>query len=133
MSLAPDDSTDPGLLSWVESANHPASDFPLQNLPYGRFRSAAQPAWRIGVAIGSQVLDLQACGLLQGDDLGALMAAGPAAQAALRCQLSQGLRAGSAQQASWAACLQVPRGSGHIRQTGPSPKAARCTKAVGPK
>ena len=105
MSLAPDDSTDPGLLSWVESANHPATDFPIQNLPYGRFRSAAQPAWRIGVAIGSQVLDLHACGLLQGDDLGALMAAGPAAQAALRCQLSQGLRAGSAQQASWAACL----------------------------
>ena len=105
MSLAPDDSTDPGLLSWVESANHPATDFSIQNLPYGRFRSAAQPAWRIGVAIGSQVLDLHACGLLLGDDLGALMAAGPAAQAALRCQLSQGLRAGSAQQASWAACL----------------------------
>ena len=105
MSLAPDDSTDPGLLSWVESANHPATDFPIQNLPYGRFRSAAQPAWRIGVAIGSQVLDLHVCGLLLGDDLGALMAAGPAAQAALRGKLSQGLRAGSTQQAAWAACL----------------------------
>ena len=105
MSLAQDDSTAPGLLSWVDSANLPASDFPVQNLPYGRFRSAAQPAWRIGVAIGDQVLDLQACGLLHGDDLNPLMAAGPAAQAALRQALSQGLRGGSAQQAAWAACL----------------------------
>ncbi len=105
MSLAQDDSTDPGLLSWVASANQPASDFPIQNLPYGRFRSAAQPAWRIGVAIGDQVLDLQACGLRPGDDLNALMAAGPAAHAALRQALSQGLRAGSAEQVAWAACL----------------------------
>ena len=101
----PDDSTDPALQSWVDSAKPLACDFPIQNLPYGRFRSAAQPAWRIGVAIGDQVLDLQACGLLPGDDLTALMAAGPAAQVALRQALSQGLRAGSPQQASWAACL----------------------------
>ncbi len=37
------------------------TDFPIQNLPYGRFRrgGSGEP-WRIGVAIGDQVLDLQA-------------------------------------------------------------------------
>ena len=93
------------LQSWVESANQPTSDFPLQNLPFGRFRSAGDPAWRIGVAIGSQVLDLQLAGLLHGDDLHPLMAAGPTAHRALRQRLSHGLRAGSAQQAAWSACL----------------------------
>lgn len=45
------------------------SDFPLENLPYGIFRRAGEPA-RIGVAIGRQVLDLDALqreGLLAGD------------------------------------------------------------------
>ena len=31
---------DPALRSWVESANAPDSDFPVQNLPLGRFRLA---------------------------------------------------------------------------------------------
>ncbi len=31
---------DPELKSWVASANQPDTDFPLQNLPYGRFRHA---------------------------------------------------------------------------------------------
>ena len=93
------------LQSWVTSANDPTSDFPLQNLPFGRFSSADNPAWRIGVAIGNQVLDLQRAGLLQGDNLNPLMAAGPTAHRALRQRLSQGLREGSAQQAAWSACL----------------------------
>jgi len=43
--------------SWLSCAN--GSDFPIQNLPYGRFRRASsQEAWRCGVAIGDQVLDL---------------------------------------------------------------------------
>ena len=39
----------------------PACDFPIQNLPFGRFRPCRQraSAWRIGVAIGDQVLDLR--------------------------------------------------------------------------
>ena len=45
--------------SWVTSANDPASDFPLQNLPYGVFRHREKT--RIGVAIGDQILDLHAC------------------------------------------------------------------------
>ncbi|MBS1852039.1 MAG: fumarylacetoacetase [Acidobacteria bacterium] len=47
--------------SWVETANLPG-DFPIQNLPFGVFRprgSTAAP--RVGVAIGSFVLDLAGC------------------------------------------------------------------------
>jgi fumarylacetoacetase len=47
------------VMSWVESANAPGTDFPLQNLPYGVFRHNEET--RIGVAIGDQVLDLRAC------------------------------------------------------------------------
>ncbi len=43
--------------SWVQSAQDPASDFPIQNLPFGVYRAAGQ-APRIGVAIGDAVLDL---------------------------------------------------------------------------
>jgi fumarylacetoacetase len=44
---------DPQLRSWVESANDPASDFPVQNLPFCTFGGG-----RLGVAIGDQVLDV---------------------------------------------------------------------------
>jgi fumarylacetoacetase len=54
-----DDTHDPDLESWVESANDPATDFPLQNLPFGRLRRPTDSDWRIGVAIGDQVLDLR--------------------------------------------------------------------------
>jgi fumarylacetoacetase len=33
----------PELSSWVESANDPATDFPLQNLPFGVFRQKGEP------------------------------------------------------------------------------------------
>lgn len=47
---------DPALRSWVSV---PAdSDFPIQNLPFGVFRTAELPP-RLGVAIGDQVADLQ--------------------------------------------------------------------------
>ncbi len=91
-----DETHDPALRSWVASANDPATDFPLQNLPFGRFRRAAAEPWRIGVAIGDRVLDLQAAGLIDSQDMSRLMAAGPAARRALRLALSQGLREGSA-------------------------------------
>ena len=52
MSLLIEDSHDPALQSWVESANDPGTDFPIQNLPFGRFRTQANANWRIGVAIG---------------------------------------------------------------------------------
>ncbi|WP_244142253.1 fumarylacetoacetase [Pseudomonas gozinkensis] len=43
--------------SWVESANSPATDFPLNNLPYGVF-SLPGIAPHCGVAIGDYVLDV---------------------------------------------------------------------------
>jgi fumarylacetoacetase len=51
------------LRSWVESANSPTTDFPIQNLPFGVFRprgSVRAPA--IGVAIGDDILDLRKAG-----------------------------------------------------------------------
>lgn len=45
--------------SWVESANDPLGDFPLNNLPYGVF-SREPGERRCGVAIGAQILDLHA-------------------------------------------------------------------------
>jgi fumarylacetoacetase len=47
---------DPQLRSWVESANHPATDFPIQNLPYAMFERDGEA--RLGVGIGGQILDL---------------------------------------------------------------------------
>ncbi len=47
------------LKSWIASANDPATDFPIENLPYGVFRYHHQN--HIGVAIGDQILDLHAC------------------------------------------------------------------------
>jgi len=49
---------DPALRSWVESANQPGCDFPIQNLPFATFLSDA--GTRVGVAIGDQVLDVTA-------------------------------------------------------------------------
>lgn len=57
---------DPGLTSWVESANREETDFPIQNLPFGVFtrieagddddQFSGEPS--IGVAIGNYVLDV---------------------------------------------------------------------------
>lgn len=44
--------------SWVDSANDPANDFPIQNLPYGIFTISGGGAPRVGVAIGRHVLDV---------------------------------------------------------------------------
>lgn len=52
---------DPSLRSWVASANAAGNDFPLQNLPFAVFRRKGSPeAFRGGVAIGDQILDLAA-------------------------------------------------------------------------
>lgn len=50
----------PALKSWIESANDPASDFPIQNLPFGVFSNAVNPSPRAGVAIGDWIVDLAA-------------------------------------------------------------------------
>jgi len=53
---------DPNLKSWVESANDPNTDFPIQNLPYCLMEfERGQRKFNIGVAIGDSFLDLTAC------------------------------------------------------------------------
>ncbi|MBN9425076.1 MAG: fumarylacetoacetase, partial [Burkholderiales bacterium] len=114
---------DAKLRSWVASANQAACEFPIQNLPFAVFRRRASgEAWRGGVAIGDQVLDLaaaQAAGVFSGDaataasaasgsELNALMALGPRYWSALRLALSRLLREGAAQAGSLQGCL-VPQ------------------------
>ena len=118
------DTHDPHLRSWVETANLPGGDFPIQNLPYGVFRRALTPEPpRVGVAIGDQILDLRQCqraGLLDDDatvgeacgdsTLNRLMALGPATRTGLRRRVSELLREDRrrSQQKAVAACL-VPK------------------------
>ena len=83
---------DPELRSWVESANRPGCEFPIQNLPFGVFRRKGRTeAPRGGVAIGEQILDLAAVGLKTGPTLNVLAAAGASTWRALRRLLSQAL------------------------------------------
>ncbi|HSQ29326.1 MAG TPA: fumarylacetoacetase [Gemmatimonadaceae bacterium] len=100
----------PELRSWVESANAPDSDFPIQNLPLGVFRPRADSAARIGVAIGDRILDLSQCvehGLfdgvsrdvceaLQAERLNGLMALGRQPARAVRRRVSELLRSDAA-------------------------------------
>jgi fumarylacetoacetase len=99
-----DETHDPAVRSWVESANEAESDFPIQNLPFGVFRRRdAESAAKVGVAIGDSVLDLAGLrseGLLQNDAdtiadataLNALMALGAGPRRALRRRLHALLR-----------------------------------------
>jgi fumarylacetoacetase len=58
-----DETHDPLLRSWVESANDPQSDFPIQNLPLGIVSQIVdgEPRTGVVVAIGDQALDLARC------------------------------------------------------------------------
>ena len=49
---------DPELQSWVESANRPGCDFPVQNLPFAMFQPGGDASPRAGVAIGDFILDI---------------------------------------------------------------------------
>ncbi|MDM3871690.1 fumarylacetoacetase [Porticoccus sp. W117] len=109
---------DPALTSWVESAQ--GSDFPIQNLPFSVFRRAgSDEEFRGGVAIGDQVIDMQAlaaadilddaaqeaCEAAGEPILNMLMSMGKDANSALRLALSRALRTGSEQQAEVEKCL----------------------------
>ena len=97
---------DPKRRSWVESANVQGTDFPIQNLPFGRYRPAgSHAAFRIGVAIGDQVLDLRATGLISSDDMNRLMAANIVERQYLRNKISEGLSIGSPTQGNWTEAL----------------------------
>ena len=114
---------DPALRSWVMSANPANADFTIQNLPFAVFRrQGTNEAFRGGVAIGDQILDLaaaaassifsgDAAAALQaaaGETLNPLMALGQPAWSALRLALSRALREGAAEQSQLAGCL-VPQ------------------------
>jgi fumarylacetoacetase len=90
--------------SWVEGANSPETDFPLNNLPYGVF-STGGGAPHCGTAIGTQILDLAGLeaarildfgGTLQTGGWNAFMALGREAWAGLRATLTESLREGAA-------------------------------------
>jgi len=87
-----DNTHDPALESWVESAHAPGCEFPIQNLPFGIFKRRGQkePA-RGGVAIGDQILDLAALGVRTGPALNGLAAMGRKAARKLRRELSRAL------------------------------------------
>jgi fumarylacetoacetase len=90
--MALDATHDPALKSWVESANQPGCDFPIQNLPFGIFkRKGATESPRGGVAIGDQILDLAAIGIKTGPTLNGVASLGRPAWRRLRAQLSKGL------------------------------------------
>jgi fumarylacetoacetase len=55
-----DETHNPFLMSWVESANDPASDFPIQNLPLGIFSVSQGVTPSFGIAIGDKILDVAA-------------------------------------------------------------------------
>ena len=76
---------DPERRSWVESANLPGADFPIQNLPYCAFRRRGEERARAGTAIGDQLLDLAAFGVAAVADV---MAMPRAKRVELRCAVS---------------------------------------------
>jgi len=97
-----DETHDPARRSWVESANEPGCDFPIQNLPFGAFRPRGDDAApMIGTAIGDQILDVaavapfvdatarEAAAACASPHLNDLMALGPQAWSALRHALSR--------------------------------------------
>jgi fumarylacetoacetase len=101
---------DPALQSWVESANDAATDFPIQNLPFGVFRRLGDSGPpRVGVAIGDKIVDVVACldagwisanaapaaGACRAPRLNELMSLGHEASTQLRRELSELLRAGA--------------------------------------
>ena len=104
-----DETHDPTFRSWVESANSPGTDFPLQNLPFGVLRRDASARPFVAIAIGDEVLDCAAvvrAGLfddlvpgireaLQARTLNALMALGRVAAKDVRRVASKLLRSGT--------------------------------------
>ena len=110
----------PALLSWLDSANQADTDFPIQNLPFAVFKRANnKEAFRGGVAIGDQVIDLTALGnsnvfngiaqdalkACSAPQLNDYMSMGKATWSALRLALSNALKAGSTLREKVEACL----------------------------
>lgn len=118
-----DETHDPSLRSWVESANDPGTDFPIQNLPIVAFRSPEGERGRVcslGVAVGDRVVDLHAVrGLVEGVlARGGWSGAGARAFAddALFERIAGAPRAARSALRRWlSAELSAGRGSGELR------------------
>jgi hypothetical protein len=136
-----DQTHDPALRSWVESANAAAADFPIQNLPHAVFRRRGSgEAWRGGVAIGSQVLDMAAAvaaGVFPegasaaaeaaaADALNSLMAMGRPSWRALRAALSRVLADGAPQAAQLASSARAIGAVSRSASTRPSSICSAC-------
>jgi fumarylacetoacetase len=88
-----DQTHDPKLRSWVESANRPGCDFPIQNLPVGVFVAAGENRARLGVAIGDFILDVGEW--LAGETLNGYLALPATQRRELRRKWSKALEAGA--------------------------------------
>ncbi|MDE2304815.1 MAG: fumarylacetoacetase [Gammaproteobacteria bacterium] len=109
-----DETHEQTLESWVESANAADGDFPIQNLPFGRFRArGAADEWRLGVAIGDSILDLVEAGLIEKRESGAVFGWPRTRRVALRKALSRGLRRGGSARPDWAEAL-TPMGEAEL-------------------
>ena len=97
---------DAALTSWVDSANEPGADFPVQNLPFGVYTDPQTGKGKVGIAIGDMILDVtaarakgviggaadDAAGACAGETLNGLMALGGRHWSALRAAASKALR-----------------------------------------
>ena len=110
----------PTLKSWIDSANDGVTDFPIQNLPFGIFRSSASnEAFRGGIAIGDKILDLTAAAKagvfstelapvldsLKLSELNDFMQMGPAVWSTFRAEVSALLSEDSPHQETLTTCL----------------------------
>src|SRR5215472_670026 len=103
MSYQINETHNPNLRSWVESADDPNTDFPIQNLPFCIFSKVDDDSPpRVGVGIGNQILDIFESRILLPfsdladvaardceDSLNSLMPLSPKYYSALREQLSR--------------------------------------------
>ncbi len=93
MTAKIDDTHDPARRSWVESANAPGCDFPLQNLPLGVFVPNGETRPRVGIAIGDAILDARTW--VPGETLNAYFALPVSQRATLRKEWVKALEAGA--------------------------------------
>jgi fumarylacetoacetase len=114
---------DPDARSFVESANIPGCDFPIQNLPFGVFTNGEDSCSNLCVAIGDQALDLNAvacrglldnvgeniCEVCKESCLNPLMGLGPSCWTALRHALFGLLAADSPHRDEVSQCLRPQR------------------------
>lgn len=99
MNRVLDETHAPTLRSWVATADDPAGDFPIQNLPFCQYVRDSRDQTALGVGIGDQILDLGRCAgagwlpnwaadAVATGSLNALMGLGLAARSELRRRIS---------------------------------------------